>query len=154
MNRHETIETDLKEAMRARDRARMSALRMLIAALKNRAIADGLGAQGRLADSVVEQVVSTEVKRRREAAEAYAKAGRAEQAASEQAEADIYAAYLPEPLSDDELAALIAEAIATEQAQGLQDLGNVMKVVMAQVGNRADGSRVSAMVRQALASGV
>lgn len=152
MSLHDTIEADLKQAMKARDRARTSALRMLIAALKNRAVADGLSPQGRLDDDVVEQVLATELKRRREAAEAYEQAGRTEQASSELAEAAIYAGYLPEPLDDDGLAAAIDEAITATGAEGPQDMGRVMKAVMGAVGNRADGAKVSSMVRERLSA--
>ena len=102
MSLHDQIEADLRTAMKARDKARTSALRMLVAALKNRATADGLSPQGRLDDEVVQKVLASEVKRRREAATAYQEAGRAESAASETAEAQIYEAYLPEQLSDEE----------------------------------------------------
>ncbi len=136
--------------MKARDRATTSALRMVIAALKNRAIEDGLGPQGRLDDSVVTQVLSTEVKRRREAAAAYADAGRAEQAAAEESEAALYAKYLPEQLDDDTLATMVDDVIAELDVSGPQAMGQVMKSVMAKVSGRADGSRVSAVVRARL----
>lgn len=150
MSLHETIETDLREAMRSRDKARTSALRMLIASLKNRAIADGLGSQGRLDDEVVQQAVATEVKRRKEAAAAFREGGRTESAESEEAEAQIYAAYLPAQLDDDELATIIDEAIASVDAEGPKAMGQVMKATMAKVGTGADGGRVSAMVKQRL----
>ena len=152
MSLHDQIETDLRTAMKARDKARTSALRMLIAAIKNRATADGLSPQGRLDDEVVEKVLATEVKRRREAAAAYEEAGRTESAASEAAEAEIYEAYLPEQLSDDELAAIVDEAIAETGAQSPKDMGQVMKAAMAKVQGRADGSRVSALVKARLSA--
>lgn len=150
MSLHDQIETDLRTAMKERDKARTSALRMLIAALKNRATADGLSPQGRLDDEVVEKVLATEVKRRREAATAYEEAGRTESAASEAAEAEIYEAYLPEQLSDDELAQLVDEAIVETGAQSPKEMGQVMKVAMGKVQGRADGSRVSALVKARL----
>lgn len=150
MSLHERIETDLRTAMKARDKQRTSALRMVIAALKNRAVADGLGPQGRLEDEVVQQVLATEVKRRREAAASFAEGGREEAAASETAEAELYAGYLPAQLTDDELAELIDRVIADLGAEGPKAMGQVMKATMAEVGNRADGSRVSALVKARL----
>jgi uncharacterized protein len=150
---HDQIDADLREAMKARDRARTSALRMVVAALKNRATADGLSPQGRLDDEVVQQVLTTEVKRRREAAAAFRDAGREESAAKEEAEAAIYGSYLPAQLGDDELAALVDQAIADVGAAGPQQMGQVMKAAMAKVQGRADGARVSALVKQRLTGG-
>ncbi|MCC5948123.1 MAG: GatB/YqeY domain-containing protein [Nitriliruptoraceae bacterium] len=150
MSLHERIETDLRAAMKDRDKPRVSALRMVVAALKNRAVEDGLGPQGRLDDEVVQRVLTTEVKRRREAATAFADAGRAEQAASEGAEAAIYEAYLPAQLGDDELQAIIDRVIDEQGADGPKQMGAVMKAVMAEVGTQADGGRVSALVKARL----
>jgi uncharacterized protein len=150
MSLHDRIETDLRSAMKARDKARTSALRMVVAALKNRATADGLSPQGRLDDEVVQKVLATEVKRRKEAAAAFRDAGRAEQAEAEEAEAAIYEAYLPDQLSDAELAAIVDAAIADVGAEGPKQMGQVMKTAMAQVRGRADGSRVSALVKARL----
>jgi uncharacterized protein len=147
---HDRIEADLRTSMKARDKARTSALRMAVAALKNTAVAEGLGPQGRLDDATVEKVLTTEVKRRREAASAFAEAGRDEAAASETSEAEVYAAYLPEQLGDDELAAIVDEVIAELGADGPQAMGQVMKATMPRVQGRADGSRVSATVKQRL----
>jgi uncharacterized protein len=147
---HDRIEADLRTSMKARDKARTSALRMAVAALKNTAVAEGLGPQGRLDDATVEKVLTTEVKRRREAASAFAEAGRDEAAASETSEAEVYAAYLPEQLGDDELAAIVDEVIAELDADGPQAMGQVMKATMPRVQGRADGSRVSATVKQRL----
>jgi uncharacterized protein len=152
MSLHDRVETDLRTAMKERDKPRTSALRMVVAALKNRATADGLSPQGRLDDEVVQKVLATEVKRRKEAAAAYRDAGRTEQAAGEEAEAAVYEAYLPAQLPDDELAAIVDSAIAEVGAEGPKDMGQVMKVAMVQVGGRADGSRVSALVKQRLTS--
>lgn len=152
MSLHDRIEADLREAMKARDKARTSALRMVVAALKNRATADGLSPQGRLDDAVVEQVLATETKRRKEAAAAFRDGGREESAVSEEAEAAIYEAYLPEQLADDELTAVVDAAIAEVGAEGPQHLGQVMKVAMGKVAGRADGSRVSAIAKRRLTS--
>lgn len=150
MSLHETIAADLRTAMKARDKARTSALRMLISALKNRAVADGLGPQATLDDEVVQAVLASEVKRRREAAKAYREGGREESAASEEAEAAVYETYLPAQLSDEELTELVDEVIAELGAEGPQAMGQVMKTAMARVEGRADGSRVSAIAKQRL----
>lgn len=150
MSLHETLEADLTAAMKARDKAATSTLRLAIAALKNRAVADGLGPQGRLDDEVVRAVLSSESKRRREAAAAFRDAGREEQAAAEEAEAELYARYLPAQLGDDELTTLVDEVIAELAAEGPGSLGAVMKAAMARVEGRADGSRVAALVRARL----
>lgn len=147
---HDRVEADLRTAMKARDKPRVAALRMAVAALKNAAVAEGAGPQGRLPDETVQKVLATEVKRRREAAKAFADAGREEQAAAEEAEVAVYAAYLPAPLSDDELAAIVDRTVADLGAEGPKDLGAVMKAVMPAVAGRADGSRVSAAVRARL----
>jgi uncharacterized protein len=147
---HDQVETDLRTSMKARDKARTSALRLVIAALKNTAVAEGLGPQGRLPDEAVQKVLATEVKRRREAATAFAEAGREESAASELAEAAIYEAYLPAQLEDDELAAIVDGVIERTGAEGPQAMGQVMKATMAEVQGRADGSRVSALVKARL----
>lgn len=151
MSLHDTLENDLRTAMKERDKARTSALRMAIAALKNRATADGLSPQGRLDDDVVQKVLATEVKRRREAAAAFEEAGRTDSAAAEANEAEIYEAYLPAQLSDAELAIIVDAAIEEVGASGPQQMGQVMKKAMAATEGRADGSRISALVKQRLA---
>lgn len=152
MSLQQQIADDLKAAMKARDRDRMGALRMLLSALKNEAVTLGRGPQGELSDEEVQRVLSTEKKRRDEAASSYASAGREESAAKEQAESDLIATYLPEQLSDAELDAAIDDAIAAEGATGMGDMGKVMKTTMARVGNRADGARVSGRVREKLST--
>ncbi len=150
MSLHQQITADLTSAMKARDKERTSALRMVVSALKNQAIAQGDGPQGVVADDEVEKVLASEVKRRREAAAAYRDAGREGQAEAEEAEAAVYEAYLPEQLPDEELAALVDAAIAEVGAEGPGDMGQVMKAVMPNVQGRAEGSRVSALVKQRL----
>jgi len=147
---HDRIEDDLRAAMKARDRERTSALRMVVAALKNRAVAEGLGPQGRLDDAVVQQVLTTEVKRRKEAASSFEAGGRTDSAASELAEAELYTAYLPAQLDDAELSAIVDEVIEELGADGPQAMGQVMKATMAKVAGRADGARVSALVKARL----
>ena len=151
MSLQQQVNDDLREAMKARDKARTGALRMLLASLKNAAVAEGKGPQGELADDEVIRLVQTETKRRREAAAAFREAGRDDQAAAEDAEASIYEAYLPAQLSDEELGEVVDAAIAEVGAGGPQDMGQVMKTVMPRVAGQADGSRVSAMVKARLA---
>jgi uncharacterized protein len=147
---HDQIEDDLHAAMKARDKQRTSALRMVVAALKNRAIEEGLGPQGRLDDAIVQQVLTTEVKRRREAASAFETGGRAESAATERAEAELYGSYLPAQLDDQELDAIVTAVVERLGAEGPQAMGQVMKATMAEVAGRADGARVSALVKRRL----
>ena len=150
MSLQQQITADLSASMKARDKARTSALRMLVSALKNQAIAEGRGPQGTLEDAEVERILASEVKRRREAATAYRDAGRTEQAEAEEAEAAVYEAYLPEQLSDEELAALVDEAIAEVGATDVKQMGQVMKALMPRVQGRAEGARVSALVKARL----
>lgn len=147
---HTQIQDDLKTAMKARDSARVSALRMAIAAMKNRAVAEGKGPQGHLDDELVVKVLGSEVKRRREAAKAFRDAGREESAASEETEASVYEAYLPRQLNDEELSEIVDEAIAEVEAEGPGSMGAVMQSAMAKVAGRADGGRVSAIAKQRL----
>lgn len=147
---HDQVEADLRASMKARDKARTSALRLVIAALKNTAVAEGLGPGGRLPDETVRKVLTTEVKRRREAAAAFADAGREDSAAAETAEAEIYGRYLPAQLTDAELEDIVDRAIAATDAEGPKAMGQVMKTAMAEVQGRADGSRVSALVKARL----
>lgn len=150
MSLQQQINDDLRAAMKARDRERTAALRMLLASVKNAAVAEGRGPQGELDDEAIVRLVQSETKRRREAAEAFREGGREESAAAEEAEAAVYEAYLPAQLSDDELAGIVDQVIADEEASSMSDMGRVMKAVMPQVAGQADGSRVSAMVKDRL----
>lgn len=150
MSLQQQITDDLRTSMKARDRDRTSALRMLVSALKNEAIEKGRGPQGELSDDEVQRVLATEKKRRDEAATSFAEGGREESAAKERAESELIAAYLPKQLSDEELASEVDAAIDEVGATGMADMGAVMKAAMARVGNRAEGARVSALVRTRL----
>ncbi|MBY5163169.1 GatB/YqeY domain-containing protein [Nitriliruptoria bacterium AS10] len=136
--------------MKARDRERMAALRLLVASMKNAAVEAGRGPQGELSDDEIVRMVQTEVKKRREAAQAFREGGRDESADTEEYEAEVYADYLPTQLEDDELGAIVDRAIAETGATDRSGMGQVMKTVMAEVGGRADGKRVSGMVAQRL----
>lgn len=131
----------------------MAALRMALTAITNEEVA---GDEAReLSDAEVEKVLAREVKKRREAAEAFAGAGRVEQAQAERDESAVLTDYLPKQLDDDELATLVTEAVAevTEQlgeAPGPRQMGQVMKAANAKVAGRAEGGRVAAVVKSLL----
>jgi uncharacterized protein YqeY len=137
----ERIRSDEREAMKAGDRQKASALRLVVDALQQ----DAKLGKG---DDVA--VLQRERKKRLEAVEAYREGGRDEQAQSEQAEADLIEAYLPEQLSDDELNGLIDAAIEETGAAEQRQMGQVMSALMPKVAGRADGKRVSEAVRERL----
>ena len=141
----ERVQDDVKTAMKARDRERAGALRMIV---------DVLQKDAKLGDGDEIAVLQRERKKRVEAAEAYEGAGRADQAASERFEAELIEGYLPQQLSDEELGELVEAAIAETGASEQRQMGQVMSAVMPKVGGRADGKRVSAAVRQKLVDGV
>jgi uncharacterized protein len=144
----ERLRADLNAAMRARDQVRMRTLRMALTSITNEEVA---GAAARdLSDDEIVKVLTREARKRREAAEAFSAAGRADQAAAERAEGEVLADYLPAQLSDDELAALVDAAIAETGASGMAGMGQVMKTVTPRVAGRADGARVAAEVRRRL----
>lgn len=140
---------DLTAAMKARDEVRTRTLRMALTSVSKEEVAGSAARE--LTDDEVMQVLTKEAKRRREAAEAFAAAGREQQASAETEEGAILAAYLPAQLSDDELAALVAAAVKETGATGMAAMGQVMKAVTPQVAGRADGGRVAAEVRRTLA---
>ena len=144
----ERLRADLNAAMRARDQVRMRTLRMALTSITNEEVA---GATARdLTDDEIVRVLTREARKRREAAEAFAAAGRRDQAEAERAEGEVLADYLPAQLSDDELATLVDAAIAETGASGMAGLGQVMKTVTPRVAGRADGARVAAEVRRRL----
>jgi hypothetical protein len=145
------LRTDLTSAMKARDEVRTRTLRMALSAVSKEEVA---GAAAReLSDEEVRTVLTRESRRRREAAEAFAAAGRDEQAAAEKAEGSILADYLPAQLGDEELTAIVAETIEETGASGMGAMGQVMKAVSPKVAGRAEGGRVAAEVRRRLGSG-
>lgn len=142
----ESIQQDTKTAMKQRDKARLGALRMLGAALKN-----GQIEAGRPLDEQEEQtILRRQLKQREESAEAFRKAGREEQAAAEAAEAEVVRAYLPQPLSQEELEEIVDGAIRETGATGMRDMGKVMGKAMQLSGGRAEGRELSALVKQRL----
>jgi len=140
------IADEMRAAMKAREQARVSTLRMLMAAMKNTQVEKG----HELDDEEVVEVIAREAKRRRESIDAFEKGGRPELVEKEGAELAVLESYLPERLSDEELAALVDAAIAETGASSPKEMGNVMKVVMPKVKGRADGTAVSAAVRARL----
>ncbi|RKN43242.1 GatB/YqeY domain-containing protein [Streptomyces hoynatensis] len=148
------IQNDLTAAIKARDELTSATLRMALAAITNEEVA-GKEAR-RLSDEEVLKVLGREAKKRREAAEAFEKGGRPEQAARERAEGEVLARYLPKPLEDAELAELVDAAVAEARAGGAEGpraMGAVMKIVNPKVAGRAEGGRVAAAVKKALAEG-
>ena len=143
----ERIEDEVKDAMRARDAQRRDALRLILSSLQ--------GAEKELQRPLSEdeslQVLQRERKKRIEAAEAFRAGGREEQAAAEEAELAVLQEFMPEPLSEDEIEAIVDNVIAEVGATSMRDLGRVMADVMPQVSGRADGSVVSQLVREKLA---
>ena len=143
----ERIQSDLSAAAKAQDRPRVAALRLLIDSLQKEA----KQARGDLDEQAEIAVLKRERKRRAEAANAYRKGGRADAAAAEDAEAELIDTYLPAQISDEELAALIADAVAETGAQSPKEMGKVMSAVMTKAAGRADGRRVSELVKERLA---
>ena len=141
------LEEELTEAMKARDAERRDALRLILASLRS-AEKD---LQRPLTEGEELQVLQRERKKRQEAADAYRAVGSDEKAEAEEAELEILAEFMPEPLSEDELESIIDDAIAENGATNMRDLGRVMADVMPQVAGRADGSVVSQLVREKLA---
>ncbi|MHB1567781.1 MAG: GatB/YqeY domain-containing protein [Solirubrobacteraceae bacterium] len=139
----EQVRTDITTAMKAGDRTRVGALRLVLSELQKAAKE---GSDDELA------VLRRERKRRLDAATQFRDGGRPELAEQEESEAELIAGYLPAELDDSELDRLITTAIAQTGASGPRDMGNVMKAVMAASGGRADGKRTSARVREALSS--
>ena len=146
----ERLRADLNAAMRERDQVRMRTLRMALSSITNEEVAGASARQ--LSDDEVMKVLTREARKRREAAEAFGAAGRDEQAAAERAEGEVLAGYLPAQLSDDELSALVAAAIAETGASGMSGMGQVMKTLTPRIAGRADGARVAAEVRRRLSA--
>jgi uncharacterized protein YqeY len=143
------LQSDLTDAIRERDGVRSSTLRMVLTAVSNAEVA---GKEHRdLTDDEVMAVVVKEAKKRREAADAFMGAGRTELAEKEQAELACLEGYLPKQLSDEEIDAVVAEAVAATGASGMKDMGKVMGVVKPKIGDQAEGGRVAAAVKKALA---
>ena len=148
MTLQDRIETAMRDSMRARDERRTQTLRMAMSAAHNRQIELGRS----LADEDYVEILSRQLKQRRESVEAFRAGGRDAMAADEEAEAAILAEFLPEPLSADELEQLVRAAIAETGASSPADLGKVMGKVVPQTKGRADGKAVSDLVRRLLSA--
>lgn len=150
----ERIALEMREAMRKGEALKLSVFRLLAAAVHNREIAErsksGGGAEVSLGDAETIQVIRAELKKRRDAIEAYDQGGRPEAAAGERAEAEVLSAFLPQELSDAEIAALVAEGRTALGAASPNEFGRLMGWVMARVSGRASGERVGEIVRRAL----
>lgn len=137
----ERVQADTREAMKAGQKDRVMTLRM---------IANSLQQDEKMGDGDAVAVLQRERKKRVEAAEAYDGAGRDEQAEAERSEAEVIAGYLPEQLSDEELEAIVADAVERTGASSPKEMGKVIGMVMGQVKGRVDGKRVSSAVRERL----
>ena len=143
-----TLQRDLTEAMRARDKVRAGTLRMALTAVTNEEVA---GKEARaLGEDEVLKVLAKEAKKRREAAEAYTGAGRPELAAAEEAELAVLEGYLPAQLDDVEIERMAREVVAEHGVSGMAGMGQVMKELTPRIAGRAEGGRVAAAVRAAL----
>lgn len=136
------LNEDMKNAMRAREADKLMTIRMLISVLKNKKIE----LRRDLTEEEIVDSLATEVKKRRDAIELYTKGDRPELAAKEEAEIVIIQAYLPTQLTDEEVAAMVDEAIATTGAESKKDMGKVMGVVVPQTKGRYDGSKIKNLV--------
>ena len=145
------IKADITDAMRAREEAKLSTLRMVLSAIQNAEVAGDEAIV--LTDDQVIKVLQSEAKKRAESAQIYADAGRTEAAAKERAELVVIEAYLPAAMSDDEVATIVADEIAKAAAAGQtggKAMGVVVKAVRDRVGSGADGGKIAALVKSAL----
>ena len=151
MGLKETLKSDLTEAIRSSDKVVSGTIRMVLTAITNEEVS---GKEARvLSDEEIITVLSREAKKRREAAEEFAKAERTDRAAEEKAEGEVIAKYLPAQLSEDDIKMLIADAVASTGAAGPADMGKVMGVIKPKIAGKADGALVSSLVKAALAGG-
>ena len=140
------ISEDMKAAMRAKETSRLSAIRLLLAAIKQREVDE----RKELDDIEIVGVVEKMIKQRRESISQYEKASRADLVEVEQFELEVLQAYMPQQLSDAEIDAAVAAALAASGAQGMRDMGKVMAILKPQLAGRADMSAVSTMVKARL----
>ena len=142
------IHADLKEAMRARDSVRLGALRLILTAVKNKE----KEVKRKVEEKEVLQIISNQIKQRKDSIEQYKKGGRKDLVEKEEQELKILQAYMPEQLSEEELKKLVEETIKEVGATTVKDLGKVMKAIMPEVAGRADGKEVNQLVRTYLSS--
>ena len=146
MELFQRIEATLKEAMRARDESKLNAVRLLLTAIKvkEKEIKRSLN------EGEIQQVISGQIKQRRDSIEQYGKADRRDLAESEEEEIRVLQAFLPEPLGEEELERIVDEAVSEVGAVSVKDMGKVMKALMPKVSGRADGKLVNELVRRKL----
>ena len=150
MGLKEKLQADLTDAIKARNETKAGTIRMVLAAITTEEVS---GKQARvLTDAEIITVLSREAKKRREAIDAYAAANRADLVAKEKSESDVISAYLPEQLSDSEIEKLVQDAINQTGASGPSGMGQVMKFLQPKIAGKADGGKVSAIVKKALGS--
>lgn len=142
------INSDVKAALKSGDKARLKTLRMVLAAIKQREVDERI----ELDDAGVLAALEKMIKQRRDSVEQFREGGREDLAAAEEAEIEVLDTYLPEPLSDAELSALVETAVSESGAQSMQDMGKVMAALKPQVQGRADMRQVSELVKQHLGS--
>lgn len=148
MSLKEQIQSDMKTAMKAGEKERLSVIRMLLAAIQSREIEE----RGELSDQDVLAVVEKLVKQRKDSARQFADAGRADREAAELSEAELLQGYLPAQLSAAEIAALVDEVVTATGASGMQDMGKVMGAIKAKAQGRADMGALSALVKARLSA--
>jgi uncharacterized protein len=146
MGLREIIDTDIKSALKSGAKEKLSALRMLSAALKNKQI----DKRGPLTEEEVVETVRSLIKQRKDSIEQFAKGGRQDLVDKETAEVVVLEVYLPQQLSREELDAMVRDAVIQTGAQGAKDMGKVMKALIPMVGGRADGKLISELVKQTL----
>ncbi len=146
MNLQGEISTDLKDAMRAKDEARLSSLRLVLTAIKKKE----KEVRRSLEDQEVISVISSQIKQRRESIDQYRKAGREDLAKAEESELQVLQAYIPAQLSEEEMSQAVDEIIAEVGAASMKDMGKVMKAAMAKLAGRADGRAINEMVKAKL----
>lgn len=147
MTLKDRIQEDMKTALRAKDTARLSAVRLLLAAIKQREVDERI----ELTDADVVAVIDKMLKQRRDSIRQYGKAGRQDLVRAEEFEVQVLSSYMPSGLSDAEVEAAVAEAIASTGAESAQDMGKVMSALKSRLAGRADMAKVSALVRGKLA---
>jgi uncharacterized protein len=146
MGLREKIDTDTKEALKSGAKDKLSTLRMLNAALKNKQI----DKRRSLTEEEVFETVRSLIKQRKDSIEQFAKGGRQDLVDKETAEVSVLEVYLPQQLSREELEVMVRDAVAQTSAQGARDMGKVMKALIPMVGGRADGKLISELVKNAL----
>ncbi|MDN0085466.1 GatB/YqeY domain-containing protein [Crenobacter sp. SG2305] len=142
------ISDDMKAAMKAKEADKLATIRLLLAAIKQKEVDERIELDGASITAVIDKMI----KQRRDSVEQYLAAQRADLADKERFEMDVLAGYLPQPLSDDEIAALIEQAVASTGAGGMQDMGKVMGVLRTQLTGRADMTVVSAKIKARLSA--